>query len=102
MNKVKKKTGILWVFIIAGAFSSCVKEQAQPTPLTNYNLSAYANGEFITFNANATLLDSLLSIGGQWQTNISLDYDLNFNNIKPVKGYIGNYQLGVQANGVYH
>jgi hypothetical protein len=84
------------VTIIGGAlFSSCAKSGVQAlTPLSSYNLSAYANHTLITFNATTVdYHDTLLNIYGTWVTNINETYILNFRNIRPKSGYKGTYVL---------
>ncbi len=105
MNKRKKKTTRLLAFLIASALlASCKKEQTQPTPLTSYNMSAYANSELLTFNANfINSGDSNITIQGVWVTNINETYDLNLYLLNARKGFIGTYSLGLTTgSALYH
>jgi hypothetical protein len=105
MNKRKKTIlGIpTAVILVAGIlFSSCTKND-QPAPLTSYNMSAYANGEFVTFNATITNYgDSNIAIWSTWVTNINETYDLNISYVEVNKGFIGNYTFGSSAGYVQY
>lgn len=95
----------VFIFFATILYLSCTNLQnsPKPTPLNSYNMSAYASGEFLTFNAFCSNDgDSILSIMGEWTTNISADYDLNFYNIKNTKNYIGTYTLNTSPNAEYH
>ncbi|HWY99349.1 MAG TPA: hypothetical protein VNY36_09700 [Bacteroidia bacterium] len=83
------------IIVIGALFSSCAKSGVQAlTPLSSYNMSAYANNNLITFNATTTdYYDTLLNIYGTWVTNINDTYILNFRNIRPKTGYKGTYTL---------
>jgi hypothetical protein len=103
MTKGKKKITVrplALIFVAIVLFSSCSKEYQvpQPTPLSSYNLSAYANGELLTFNTTsdaAVPADSIINIYGRWEpANVpSYTYDMNLWGIKVSKGYIGVYSL---------
>jgi hypothetical protein len=94
----KYKTIIVAAILIiaTGVFlSSCVKNGVEtPRPLSSYNVDAYSDNEYITFNATTKdYYDTLLNMYGIWVTNINYTYILNFVNIRPVKGYKGTYAL---------
>ncbi len=91
-----------WLLLLGGFgfIISCSKieqkitQQPAPTPLSSYNMSAYSNGDFLTFNATASVTNSNLSIQGQWVvTNLNETYNLVFSGITISKGYVGNYEL---------
>src|ERR1700722_4170320 len=87
-------------------FSSCAKSGVeQPTALSSYNMSAYANNELLTFNASAINHgDTILDIVGNWPTNIGKTYVLNIFHIKiyvKLKYLVGTYNLGTQPDAVY-
>ncbi len=85
------------VVVMTILFSSCAKEKNPlPTPLSAYNVNAYANGEFLTFNANWHG-DSCFSMLSGWTTNISQHYDLDFYNIIIKKSFIGEYPLNLRS-----
>jgi len=99
----------VFVFVTTILFSSCTKQNDLPAPLSSYNLSAYANGELLTFNAVASTYfttpgsDTLLTIGATWNTNLinNDEYQLTFSNIKFKKGFVGRYNLDSTEQAVF-
>jgi hypothetical protein len=79
---------------IAVLFISCGKDEL-PTPLTSYNFSATANGEFVTYNAVATYNPNqdTMNIAATWITNIGQTYQLELERIHYLQGFKGTYQL---------
>lgn len=102
-NRMKLYKGIIFL-ASALLLESCAKDGVQvPTPLSTYNLSAYANNEFTTFNATATNHgDTVLDIYSSWTTNIGQTYNLNLLNLQFKSNPVGTYTLNEISEGDYY
>ncbi len=100
---ITKRFLTVFMLSVVALFYSCQKSTinifSQLRPMSSYNLSAYSGSQLLTFNSNASGIDSTIyssiTINGSWYgADPGVDtYDITLKSAPISKGYVGTYNL---------